>query len=131
MLAKSISSPEDSLKHVGSALPRLIFALAQAVESKPAFMAKGDIEDGCWRTFTEEEGKWNFACVLPTTAEHQEPSIVVPKSIQMGWVESMNVFCTAAETGRDSIQNLWNEKDLPQHKLEDIMLKTSTKKIRS
>lgn len=66
-------------------------------------MAKADIADGYWRIFTNKDGKWNFAYILPTTDEHQEKCIVVPKSIQMGWVESMNVFCTAAETGRDSI----------------------------
>ena len=118
------SSPEDAFKYIGSALPRLIFALAQASEAKPAYFAKGDVEDGYWRIFMEADGRWNFSYVLPPTPEHPDVHIVVPKSIQMGWVESMNVFCTAAETGRDSIERLWNNESLPKHKLEGIMMNT-------
>ena len=43
----------------------------------------------------------------------------------MGWVETINVFCTTAETGRDSIQNLWKENVLLTHGLENIMMANS------
>ena len=64
----------------------------------------------------------NFAHVLPKTKEHPDTSIVVPNSMQMGWVESMTIFCASSETARDSIERLWKLPSLPAHALENIMM---------
>ena len=48
----------------------------------------------------EEGEEWNFAYVLPQRAG--EPiRLIVPTSLQMGWVESPPCFCAASETARD------------------------------
>ena len=63
-------------------------------------MAKWDIKDGFWRMDCAAGEEWNFAYVLPQ--EEGEPiTLVVPTSLQMGWVESPPYFCAATETSRD------------------------------
>ena len=123
--------PQKALNYIGSALPRLIHAMATANENYPILFTKADIEDGFWRIFTDEEGGWNFSYVLPSTKEHPEKHIVVPNSIQMGWVESMTIFCASSETARDSIERLWKQPHLPKHKLEDIMMPSSLPPLES
>ena len=60
-------------------------------------MAKWDIKDGFWRLDCEEGKEWNFAFVLPQPPG--EPvRLVIPSSLQMGWVDSPGYFCAASET---------------------------------
>ena len=73
--------PQEALNYIGSALPRLIYAMATARQNYPMLFTKADIQDGFWKIFTDEEGRWNFACVLPQTKDHQDISIVVPNGI--------------------------------------------------
>ena len=47
-----------------------------------------------------EGEEWNFSYVLPQP-EGTPVMIVVPTSLQMGWVESPPYFCAATETSRD------------------------------
>ena len=47
-----------------------------------------------------EGEEWNFAYVLPQP-EGSPITLVVPTSLQMGWVESPPYFCAATETARD------------------------------
>ena len=63
-------------------------------------MAKWDIKDGFWRLDCEAGEEWNFSYVLP---QHNGKSttLVVPSSLQMGWIESPPYFCAASETGCD------------------------------
>ncbi len=48
----------------------------------------------------KEGEEWNFAYVLPQR-EGNPIMIVVPTSLQMGWIESPPYFCAATETARD------------------------------
>jgi len=48
----------------------------------------------------EDGEEWNFAYVLPSSVGGQL-TLVVPTSLQMGWIESPPYFCTASETARD------------------------------
>ena len=66
-------------------------------------MAKWDIKDGFWRLDCEAGEEWNFAYVLPSSFTDNESDImlVVPTSLQMGWIESPPYFCAASETARD------------------------------
>jgi hypothetical protein len=85
---------------MGHALARLIHAMAEAGPEDKVFMAKFDIKDGFWRLNCKKGEEWNFAYVLPQ--EEGEPvKLVVPSSLQMGWVESPPNFCAASETARD------------------------------
>lgn len=116
------TAPHHALDYIGTALPRIIHAVATAATNTPCLFAKADIKDGFWRVFVEEAGRWNFAYVLPPRSPTEEPHIVVPNSTQMGWVESMYFFCAASETARDVSQQLLNKPPLPQHPLENIIL---------
>ena len=49
--------------------------------------------------------------------------LVVPTSLQMGWIESPPYFCTVSETGRDVAEKYINTPvgSLAQHKFVKLM----------
>ena len=118
----SPAAPREALDYIGTTLPRIIHAVASAATDTPCLFAKADIKDGFWRIFVEKKGRWNFAYVLPKLNKSDSTHIVVPNSIQMGWVESMYVFCAGSETARDTSQKLLQSAKLPPHPLEHHML---------
>jgi uncharacterized protein YeeX (DUF496 family) len=96
----TLEAPAGAIDQMGHALARLIHAMAEAGPEDKVFMAKFDIKDGFWRLNCKKGEEWNFAYVLPQ--EEGEPvKLVVPSSLQMGWVESPPNFCAASETARD------------------------------
>jgi hypothetical protein len=104
---------------IGHALQRIIHTFPEATEKDKIFMAKFDIKDGFWRMDCYEGEEWNFSYVLPQPPG--EPiRIVVPTSLQMGWIKSPAFFCAATETGRDIIMQYTNTpiSSLPEHKFE-------------
>ena len=116
----TLEAPAGAIDQMGHALSRIIHAFAEAEEDAKIFMAKYDIKDGFWRLDCAEGEEWNFAYVLP---QHDgEPTrLVVPTSLQMGWVESPAFFCAASETGRDVAQQYAETEvgSLPRHKFLD------------
>ena len=113
------TAPKGALDQLGHALSRIIHAFAEADDTPDAkiFMAKWDVKDGFWRMMCEEGEEWNFTYVLPQPAG--EPiKLVVPTSLQMGWVESPPYFCAASETARDVAMDYANTPvgSLPPHK---------------
>ncbi len=81
------------------------------------FMAKWDIKDGFWCHDCAEGEEYNFAYVLPQP-EEESICIVIPTSLQMGWVESPLYFCEAMETARDVAKEYIKipVTSLPDHK---------------
>ena len=69
---------------------------AEAPQEAVMFMAKFDIKDGFWQLYCQEGQEWNFAFVLPQPAG-APIKLVIPTSLQMGWVESPPNFCAASE----------------------------------
>ena len=118
------TAPEDAIGQIGSVLPRIIEAMANATDLETDLMfSKLDITDGFWRMVCEEGEEWNFAYILPN--HPGEPiEIVVPSALQMGWVLSPPFFCAAAETARDIAASYVSEPvgSLPPHPLEDHLL---------
>ena len=110
-------APQGSIDQIGESLSRIIHAFAETDDDAKIFMAKWDIKDGFWRMDGEEGQELNFAYVLP-----QPPGmpiiLVVPTSLQMGWVESPPFFCAASETARDIIEEYIETpvSSLPPHK---------------
>ncbi len=94
-------APKGAIDQLGHALPRIIHAFATADPSAKNFMAKWDIKDGFWRLDCQAGEEWNFAYVLPSSVGTNDPVLVIPTSLQMGWIESPSYFCTASETARD------------------------------
>ena len=94
------TAPAGAIDQLGHSLSRIIHAFAQADVEAKIFMAKWDIKDGVWRLDSQEGAEWNFAYVLPQV-EGEPIKLVVPTSLQMGWIESPPYFCAASETGRD------------------------------
>ena len=84
------------------------------------FMAKWDIKDGFWRLDCEDGQEWNFCYVLPQD-EGEPIRLVVPTSLQMGWIESPPYFCAASETSRDVAEQYTQAPvgTLPAHKFEE------------
>ena len=116
-------APEEAMDQIGSVLPRIIEALANAPLEGDVMLSKLDVSDGFWRMVCEEGEEWNFAYVLPSKPG-QDVEIVVPSALQMGWVLSPPFFCAASETARDVAASYAAEPlgSLPQHPLEDMMM---------
>jgi hypothetical protein len=95
------TAPQGAIDQMGHVLSRIIHAFAEAKEDSKIFLAKWDIKDGFWRLDCEEGQEWNFCYVLPASNADAPIELVVPTSLQMGWIESPPYFCAASETGRD------------------------------
>jgi hypothetical protein len=63
-------------------------------------MAKWDVKDGFWQMCSKAGEEWNFTYVLPHS-EGEPMQLIVPMSLQMGWVKSPPYFCATSETARD------------------------------
>ncbi len=110
-------APKGALDQLGHALSCIIHAFAKANDNDKIFMAKWDIKDGFWQMDCKAREEFNFAYVLPQ--EDGKPTmLVVPTSLQMGWVESPPYFCAATKTTRDIASNYCNTPilSLPRHK---------------
>ncbi|EJK53604.1 hypothetical protein THAOC_26928, partial [Thalassiosira oceanica] len=60
------TAPEEALGQMGSALPRLIVAMARCPDDATIYFTKFDIQDGFWRMINELGKEYNFAFVMPT-----------------------------------------------------------------
>ena len=125
-LTQEDTAPVHSMSELGSALPRVIYHMATwPLDDGPVLMSKIDIKDGFWRVAVEDTGKLAFCYVLPPDPDHptEEPLIVIPQSLQMGWTSSPAYFCATTETGRDVAEFLNTLPTLPPHPMEDHMMK--------
>ncbi len=94
-------APQGALDQVGHALSWIIHAFAESDDSAKIFMAKWDLKDGFWQMDCQAGKEYNFAYILPQEVG-MPITLVVPTSLQMGWVESLpSYFCAATETARD------------------------------
>ena len=111
------TAPKGSIDQLGHSLNRIIYAFATAPDDARIFMAKWDIKDGFWRLDCASGEEFNFAYVLPSSHTH-DPVLVIPTSLQMGWIESPTYFCAASETARDVAATYSNMPlgDIPTHK---------------
>ena len=94
------TAPQASVDQLGHSLTRLIHAFAETTVNNKVFMAKWDVKDGFWRLDCQEGEEYNFAYVLPQEKD-KRIILVIPTSLQMGWIESPAYFCSASETSRD------------------------------
>ena len=111
------TAPRGAINQIGHSLQRIIHAFATADPQAKIFMAKWDIKDGFWRLDCEQGQEWNFCYVLPSLTAGPI-QLVVPTSLQMGWIESPPYFCTASETARDVAEQYLQLPvgTLPDHK---------------
>jgi len=80
------STPKGAIDQIGECLSRIVHAFAEASEDTKIFMAMWDIKDGFWRMDCRAGEEWNFSYGLPQP-EGTPVMIVVPTSLQMGWVQ--------------------------------------------
>ncbi len=84
-------------------------------------MSKLDISDGFWRLIVRGMDCYNFAYVL-LQREGEPCQIVVPSTVQMGWVESPALFCAVTEPAWDPAQRFVDtDTQLPPHEIKDLM----------
>jgi hypothetical protein len=113
------TGPKGTVDQIGHSLLHIIHAFAETSDDDKIFMAKYDIKDGFWRMNCRKGEEWNFCYVLP-----QPPGkpiqLVVPTSLQMGWIESPAFFCAAMETGQDVLMQYTDMPfdTLPLHKFK-------------
>jgi hypothetical protein len=117
------TAPKGAIDQLEHSLARIIHAFAKTEDDAQNFMAKWDIKDGFWRLNAEDGAEWNFAYVLLQNPG-QPIYLVVPTSLQMGWVESPPFFCAASETARDGAQDYCETKlgSLPPHKFTHYVI---------
>jgi len=110
-------APRGALDQMGQALSRIIHAFAKANDNTKIFIAKWDIKDGFWHMDCEKGEEYNFPYDL-SQEEGMPITLVVPTSLQMGWVESPPYFCVAMETARDIASDYCDTPvgSLPHHK---------------
>ena len=115
------TGPQESIDQLGHALLRIIHAFAEAEPEDMVSMTKLDLKDGFWRLDCEDGEEWNFAYVLPQP-EGEPVKLVVPISLQMGWIESPSFFCAASEMARDVAEGHINERvgALTAHKFLEL-----------
>ena len=70
-----------------------------------------------------DEGS-DHATIQPQNKETNldDVDLVVPNSLQMGWCKSPPFFCSATETARDIIEEIWKDSTLPTHTMEHKMM---------
>ncbi len=115
-----------AIDQIGKCLSHVIHAFAEADDDAKIFMEKWDIKDGFWRMDCAAGEEWNFAYVLPQE-EGKPIMLMVPTSLQMGWVKSPPYFCAATETSRD-ISTDYSEaavNSLPCHKFEKYIVRAT------
>ena len=63
-------------------------------------------------------------CICNATEKSEPTRLVVPTSLQMGWVESPPYFCAATETSRDIATRYCDTKigSMPAHKFEHYVM---------
>ena len=117
------TAPSASVDQLGHSLVRLIHAFAEAGPTDKIFMAKWDVKDGFWRLDCADGEEYNFAYVLPQP-EGMPVTLVIPTSLQMGWIESPAYFCSASETSRDVAATYAQAPmgSLGKHKFEHFMV---------
>ena len=117
-------APQHSMYELGNVIPRIIHTMAAAPDTGIPFMfSKVDLKDGYWRMVVDSNDAWNFAYVLPPDLPDEEPRLVIPDSLQMGWSESPPFFCAATETARDvAARHLHTATLQPPHPMENIMM---------
>jgi hypothetical protein len=123
------TAPQGAIDQMGHSLQQIIHVFAEADNNDKIFMAKWDIKDGFWRLDCTRGEEWTFAYVLPTPPD-TPTTLVIPTSLQMGWIESLTYFCAASETARDVAEqyiqlpygSLDDHKFLPWTELHDDYL---------
>ena len=119
------TAPRAAIDQIGHVLPRIIHAFATVEDDAKIFMAKWDIKDGFWRLDCEAGEEWNFAYVLPSLVATNDIQLIVPTSLQMGWIESPPYFCAASETARD-VAALYAERPLGDDRYHSALPHTQT-----
>jgi hypothetical protein len=117
------TAPAGAINQIGERLSQIIHAFAETDKDAKIFMAKWDIKDGFWRMDCATGEEWNFAYVLPQE-DGMPTTLVIPTSLQMGWVKSPPYFCTATETSRDVATKYAETKlnSLTPHKFEKFVV---------
>jgi hypothetical protein len=117
------NAPKGAIDQIGKCLSWITHAFAETDKTAKVFMAKWNIKDGFWRMDCTKGGEWNFAHVLPQP-EGGPIQLVIPTSLQMGWVESPPYFCAVTETVRDIATEYINIRvaSLPHHKFTKYVI---------
>ena len=76
----------------------------------------------------DKHDNWNFTYILPPKHPDDEPELIIPDALQVGWSKSLPFFCTAMDTARDLVDkyylNITNiaphprQKNSPKHRLD-------------
>ncbi|KAL7465644.1 hypothetical protein ACHAXS_005969 [Conticribra weissflogii] len=117
----TIMAPKGAIDQHGHCLQRIIYAFGMADPNAHIFNAKFDVKDGFWNLKTVEGEEWNFCHHYPKHGKGGT-KLVVPLSLNMGWVDSPPYFCVSSETGQDVAADYAGRPvgSIPPHKFSAI-----------
>ncbi len=112
-------APLGAFDQIGHSPKRIIHVFAEVDDNAVILMAKWDIQDGFWHLNCRRGGEYNFCFVWPQ-APGDPRHLIVPSSLQIGWVELAPYFCMASETTQDVAVEYIETAigSLPEHKFE-------------
>jgi hypothetical protein len=111
------TAPKGAIDQIGECMSRIIHRFSKMEPTAKVFMAKLDMKGSFWWMDCEEGEEWNFAYILPQL-EVEPIKLMIPTSLQMGWVESPPSFSAATETALDVTTECFQMpvSSLPTHK---------------
>jgi len=87
------------------------------------FFVEWDIKRQLLEIGSSEQDAWHFCYMLSWVNKEDQILIMKPTCLQMGWLESPPLYCSASETAQDIFQEYSDSgKDLPQHPLEALCI---------
>ncbi len=92
-------APCGAIDQLGHSLKQITHMFAKANNNAQVLMAKWDIQDRFWQLNCRKGEEWNF-CYMWPQAPGKPRRLVVPSSLQMGWVELALYFCAASKTAQ-------------------------------
>eukprot|EP00957_Ditylum_brightwellii_P072196 5488302-Ditylum_brightwellii.AAC.1 len=122
------TGPEEAVKDTGKALPHIFKHIEEAHRDSQIYFSKIDLADGYWRILVPDEHRWNFCYIMLDPPGHPV-RVVVPPTLQMGWLQSAAFFCKATGTAKIIMDDLVQHNiPLPPTPLE--MFFTSREEIK-
>ncbi len=116
-----LQAPSVPVKQIGKVLPRVLQYMRDTPDGLHILFSKLDLSKGFLRLIVRRTDCYNFAYVLPQ-ATGAPTKIVVPSAVQMGWVESLSLFCTITESARELAQHfIDNNVQLPHDPTKELM----------
>ena len=103
--------PQHAMFELGNIIPHIIWQMASAPDNGvPLLFSKINLKDGYWRMVVDRRDSWNFAYILPLEHAIDEPKLIIPNALQIGWSEFPPFFCAATESAQNLADTYYRDR---------------------